>query len=148
MTILLLCAAHWAVSLPTEAFRGVSHKGSGCSLQPLLHPLPVVAAHTKLCLAVERKSPFQLIFSQCEEHRAALSSPVPEEPILLWHSHSREMKADHGTARWVLPHEHLNAPACRSLFTCSTSTPYFWPPAWRASRCVQAGIPKLSLVSR
>lgn len=71
MTILLLCAAHGAVSLPTEAFRGVSHKGSGCSLQPLLHPLPVVAAPTKLCLAVERKSPSQLIFSQCEEHRAA-----------------------------------------------------------------------------
>lgn len=42
--ILLLCAAHGDLSIPTEAFKGVSHKDSGWSLQALLHPFPVVAA--------------------------------------------------------------------------------------------------------
>lgn len=51
---MLLCAAHGDEPLPTEAFTGVSHEDGGCSLQPLLRPLPAVAAPAKLCLAAGR----------------------------------------------------------------------------------------------
>lgn len=74
---MLLCAAHGDVSLPIEAFRDSSHEDLGCSLQPLLHSLAMVAAPAKLCLPFGRieEAPSRAIFPK----RAGLAARSPRQ---------------------------------------------------------------------